>query len=254
MSAAEDSRCCRRWRLAALALAALIAGAAIVVVVPVTTRQGVNYEVVEHRLPLYLKLFEFLDRDAQYRQLAGEITRHARSDRERVKAVFDWTARRIQPAPDGWTIVDDHILNIIIRGYGTSDQRADVFAALTTYAGVPAFWRSIKSPGGRDDVILTFVHLERRWTVVDVANGFMFGNTTGELATADDFAANRAVLPAASRSLIVGSTPYVEIVGHLRMPPVPRPLRAELQMPWPRLWDVAARVVGRRHDDEFEQR
>jgi hypothetical protein len=251
MSAAEEHRCCRRWRFAALALAVLVGGAAIVAVVPVTTKQGVNYEVSEHRLPLYLKMFEFFDRDAQYRQLAGEITRHARSDRERVRAVFDWTARRIQPAPDGWTIVDDHILNIIIRGYGTPDQRADVFAALTTYAGVPAFWRAIKAPNGRDGVVLTFVHLERRWIVVDVANGFMFGNTTGELATADDFAANRAVLPAASRSLIVGSTPYVDFVGHLRMPPVPRPLRAELQMPWPRTWDVAARAVGRRHDDEF---
>jgi hypothetical protein len=217
--------------------------------VPVVTKQGVNFDVSEHRLPLYLKAFEFLDRNAQYRQLADEITRGASSDQARLQAVFDWTARRIQPAPETWPVVDDHILNIIIRGYGTSDQRADVFATLVTYAGVPAFWRKVRAAGTGNGAILTFVRVDGRWVVVDVANGFVFRNQRGELATAEDFAANRAVLPTAAQSIVIHSTPYSAIVNQLRTPPIPRPLRAELQMPWPRVWDQTRRAVGQKRDD-----
>ena len=150
-------------------------------------------------------------------------------------------------------MVDDHILNIIIRGYGLSDQRADVFATLVTYAGVPSFWRNVKAPGTRDGVILTFARVDGRWVVLDVANGLMFRNERGELASAEDFAANHATLPAAARSLMTGSTPYSRVFTQLRMPPIPRLLRAELQMPWPRVWDQTKRVVGYEHDDGTER-
>ena len=243
----------RRRAVRLLALVGVVVGLALVAVMPVTTKQGVNFEVSSHRLPLYLKAFEFLDRDAQYRQLAREITQGAASDQERVLAVFNWTARRIQPAPEGWPVVDDHILNIIIRGYGLSDQRADVFATLVTYAGVPAFWQNVKAPGTRDGVILTFARVDGRWVVLDVANGLMFRNERGELASAEDFAANHATLPAAARSLMTGSTPYSRVLTELRMPPIPRLLRAELQMPWPRVWDQTKRVVGYEHDDGTER-
>jgi hypothetical protein len=209
---------------------------------PVTTKQGVNFEVSSHRLPLYLKAFEFLDRNAQYRQLAAEITHGIDSDEKRALAVYDWTTRRIQPAPEGWPIVDDHILNIIIRGYGVSDQRADVFATLSTYAGVSAFWQKVDAPGTEDGVILTFVRVDGRWVVMDVANGFVFRNVRGELASAEDIAADRAVIPARVETLTIGSTPYSQVLNQLRTPPIPRALRAELQMPGRRLWDEATKL------------
>ena len=240
----------RRVTALKLTLAAVVI--AIVANVPVTTRQGVNFEVSEHRLPLYLKSFEFLDRDAQYRQLANEITAGALSDAARVLAIFNWTGRRIQPAPATWPVVDDHILNIIIRGYGAADQRADVFATLTTYAGVPAFWRKVSAPSTHDGVIFTFVRLDGRWAVVDVADGFVFRNRDGGFATPDDCAAGRVVLPAAAAALTIGSTPYTQILTAVRAPVVPRPLRAELQMPLRRLWDVSLRTIGYRHDDGSE--
>jgi hypothetical protein len=217
--------------------------------VQVTTKQGVNFEVTTHRLPLYLKTFEFLDRNAQYRQLANEITRGAASAQDRVVAVFDWTQRRIQPAPESWPVVDDHILNIIIRGYGTNDQRADVFATLATYAGVPAFWRRVNAPGTVDGIILTFAQVDDRWIVIDVANRFLFRTADGRLATADDLAADRVRLPAEAQSLMIRSTPYVQILNQLTMPAIPHPLRAELQMPWPRLWDGTKRAVGLESDN-----
>ncbi|MSO55858.1 MAG: transglutaminase domain-containing protein [Acidobacteria bacterium] len=238
-----------RRRVAWLLTLVGVVSLGLVANLPVTTKQGVNFEASLHRMPLYLKAFEFLDRNAQYRQLANEITRGAVSDQERALAVFNWTARRIQPAPGSWPVVDDHILNIIIRGYGQSDQRADVFATLATYAGVQAFWQQIKAAGTQNGVILTFVLLNGRWVVMDIANGFMFRNARGELASAEDFAANLVTLPAAARSLMLGPTPYSQIFSQLRTPPIPRPLRAELQMPWPRIWDQTKRAVGRERDD-----
>ena len=243
----------RRRLFASLAAVLLLAGGCAVLTATVTTRQGIDYAVTEHRMPLYAKAFEFLDRNGQYRRLSAEITRGSDSDQKRVQAVYDWTARRIQPTPQGWAIVDDHILNIIIRGYGTSDQRADVFATLCTYAGVPAFWDKVKVPGTEDGVVLTFAQVDGRWIVIDVANGFMFRTVGGELAGPGDFPANRVVMPAAADSIMVGSTPYPRLLATLRMPPVPRPLRAELQMPWPRLWDQTKRAIGRRPDNGTER-
>lgn len=234
----------RVCRLAAGMALAGIFGLVLVANIPVTTTQGINFEVSEHRLPLYLKAFEFLDRDAQYGQLAGEVTSGAASDEERVQAVFNWTARRIQPAPVGWTVVDDHILNIIIRGYGVNDQRADVFATLLTYAGVPAFWQKVRTPHTRDGLILTFARVDGKWVVLDVANGLLFRNTSGGFASLEDLIAQPASLPAAARSVMIGSMPYSEVILQLRTPPIPRPLRAELQMPWPRLWYQVRSAVG----------
>ena len=239
--------------MAALLLVAAAAGLVLAANRQVVTKQGVSFEVSEHRLPLYLKVFELIDRDHQYRQLATDITRGAATDQDRVLAVFNWTARRIQPAPEGWPIVDDHIFNIIVRGYGVGDQRADVFATLVTYAGVPAFWQRVNAPGTQDGVILTFVRVGGRWIVLDVANQFVFRNERGELATAEDLAARRVPLPDAAASIRIRSTPYATVLNELRMPPIPRPLRAELQMPWPRIWHETKRAAGVEREDGIER-
>jgi len=219
----------------------------------VTTKQGVNFEVSTHRLPLYRKALEFVDRAAQYRQIASEITRGATSDRDRAVRVFDWTVKHVRPTPAGWPVVDDHILHIIIRGHGLDDQRADVFAMLATSAGLPAFWRKIRAPGTKDGVILTFVRVEGRWAVADVAKGFLFRNRRGDLATAEELAADPSLLPEAARSLETGSTPYSRIFTGLRTPPIPRTLRAERQFPWPRLWYEVRRAIGREEADESQR-
>lgn len=246
----ELARSRRRWRRIALVQMLVVLALLALAHLPVTTKQGVDFEVTTHRIPLHRKVFEFIDRDAQYAFLASSITRSAASDTDRIRAVFDWVARRIQPNPPGWQVVDDHILNIIIRGYGTNDQRADVAATLTTYSGVPSFWRKVVSPDGERVLILTFALADGRWVVMDVANGFLFETLRGELATLDDFETQRAVLPVAAQSLVIGDSPYPAVFHQLRMPSIPDTLRAELQMPWRRLWYQARRAIGQVRDDE----
>lgn len=218
------------------ALAAVVVLGVFLATRPVTTRQGVNYEVSTHRIPLYLKALEFVDRSAQYQQLADEVARGATSDTDRALKAFDWTRRHVRPTPKDWPVVDDHILNIITRGYGMPDQQADVFATIATYAGVPAFFRPVKLAGNKTGVILTFVKIDGRWAAFDVANDVIFREGRGRLATLDEIHGHPEMVPAGVRAIRVGDVPYADFVTRARMPPIPQPLRAELQMPSARLW------------------
>jgi hypothetical protein len=231
----------KKW-LAALAASMLgVAGAAMW---PVTTKQGVNFEVSTTSIPLGLKAFEFVDRSAQYRRLAADVTHGAGSDRERVLAAFEWTRRHVQATPEGLPVVDDHILNIIIRGYGAADQQADVFTTLTTYAGVPAFWYPFKFADSAGDVLLSFARVDGRWAVFDAALGVIFRTNTGDLATLDDLRNHPELIPEDVRQLDVRGRKYGDIVPGLTMPAVPHPLRAELQMPSVRLWHELKHSAG----------
>jgi hypothetical protein len=220
----------------ALLTAAAIAVMTTVAVMPVTTRQGVNFDVTEHRLPLYLKSLEFVERSGQYAQIAGEVTAGASSEAERVERLFAWTRRHVRQTPDGWPIVDDHILNIIIRGHGMNDQQADVFTTLCSYAGVPAFWTRVPPVPSGPHLLLSFARVDGRWRVFDVANGVVFRTRGGQLAALAEVAADPRLIPAPARALTLDGIPYSDLMARAAMPSVPHPLRAELQMPLPRLW------------------
>ncbi len=236
-------------RLRVLALIAVI-GLVGVANVDVTTKQGVNFEVSTHRLPLYLKVLQFIDRSFQYQQIANEITRGAVSDADRTLRIFEWTRRTIRPTPAEWPVVDDHILNIIIRGHGVNDQQADVFTTLCTYAGVPAFWAKVRAVRGGAGVIMSFARVDGRWRVFDVFDGIVFHTGAGELATMDDLRGHAELVPEAARSLDVEGVPYTEIVTKASTPPVPSPLRAELQMPSARVWYQLKVAVRLESDNE----
>jgi len=127
----------RRHFLAGGVTLLLLAGAVGISTSTVTTRQGKDFQVSTREIPVYVKVLDFLHRHYKYEALAKQITRGLSTDQERVLTAFDWTSRNIRQTPEGWPVVDDHILNIIILGQGLDDQMADVFTTLSTYAGVP---------------------------------------------------------------------------------------------------------------------
>ncbi|MBI3321166.1 MAG: transglutaminase domain-containing protein [Candidatus Omnitrophica bacterium] len=224
-----------RWVLSGVMGLGALAGAMGLVTSTTTTKQGVNYLVSSRPLPLYVKALDFLHRHSQYRLLANEITQGLATDRERALAVFEWTRRHIRPTPPDWVVVDDHVLHIIIRGHGLDDQMADVFTTLSTYAGVPAFWRFVKEPASRVELVLSFAKMDGRWAVFDVWRGLIFRNSQGEFCTPEELAADPALVSQTVGSLNPGSASYVTYVSSLAPFTAPEPLRAELQMPWPRL-------------------
>lgn len=225
-----------RWALAGGVSTVLLLFVGVwIFTLPVSTHQGVNFQVSTREIPLYVKALSFLYRHYQYGTLAEEITRGLSSERERVLAVFEWTRQNIRRTPEGWTVVDDHILNIVIRGHGLSDQMADVFTTLSTYAGIPAFWQNLRLSGSGKKLVLSFAKVEERWVVFDVANGLIFRNEQGDLASVEEIAADPGLVERTAGSLRHRGILYQRYFEGFMPPRVPDVLRAEKQMPWSRL-------------------
>jgi hypothetical protein len=223
--------------LIVLVLVGIVLGVSIL---PVTTRQGVDFVVTTHHLPLYLKAIEFVDRDLNYRVLARTITAGRTTEEARVLAIFDWTRDHIRDL--GFPVVDDHIWHVIIRGYGVADQKADVFTTLATYSGVRAYWIYL---GTRDERLpLSLASIGGRWCLFDVANGVAFRKARRRLLSADEVARRPSLIDAVAPGRTYLGRAYAEYFRDFEPPTPPDTLRAEQQMPWPRLYFEIRRIVG----------
>jgi len=225
----------RGYAVAAGVLLMLLAASVAFSNLTATTRRGVNARVSVHEGPLLVKVIDFLHRHYQYDATAREITGDLQFERERVLAIFDWTRRNIRSTPAGWPVVDDHVLNIIIRGHGQAHQMADVFTTLSTFAGAPAFWRTLTPPDSEEPLVVSFARVESRWVMFDVANGIVVRNGEGDLASVEEIAADPHLLTRTAGTFQYLGVPYERYFYGFTPPTVPAVLRAERQMPWPRL-------------------
>jgi hypothetical protein len=149
------------------------------------TRQGINYHVTEIEIPLYLKVLNFFDRHFNYKWLAKRITNNQQTKEEKVFRLFQWTHETIQPQPESLPVMDDHVWNVYVRGYGVSDNFQDLFTTLCNYIGVDSFflWLKAKDNG---TFPMSFVKLDRGWVMFDPYKGVYFFNSNGEWATVED--------------------------------------------------------------------
>lgn len=235
----RDRRITRRVLIGLVVTAALITVACW----PTTRSTGLNFVVSTERLPLWQKAAEFIERDDHLRTTAHLALAHVGSKDQKAFAAMTWTRANIKYAPADRPVIDDHIWNVIVRGYGQADQLADVFTTLLTYDGVPAFWQNIgRAP---DFVPLSYVSIDNQWRVFDVARGVVFRNADGNLVTAAEIAADRAiVIRAAEAAKVDGISEYVSRFDGYRPPERPDILRAELQMPRRRLAFELCHAVG----------
>ena len=221
---------------------AAIAGLTAVARIPVETKQGVDFSVSTYTIPLYAKALDFVQRDTSYARLVQRLVSEEMSAESRALTLFDWTRKNIRDTPAGFPVVDDHVSHIIIRGYGESDQQTDVFTTLTTYAGVPAFWTLTQPPS--PELILSFVWIDGRWRVFDVANGIVFRNRNGALATVEELARDPSVAESVAANHTHRGKPYGSYLVGFRPSRPPDVLRAELHMLWPRVSYRLKRLVG----------
>jgi transglutaminase-like putative cysteine protease len=238
-----------RWTIVGvIGVLALVALA----LMPVTTQRGVDYEVATERLPLYLKVLDFVGRDANYRLLVKRITDGQTTAEARMSRLGSWVRANVRDVPPGLPVVDDHVWSIVVRGYGTDEQKTDVFSTLATYAGIPSYWINFRIGPARLPVAL--VRIEGRWRMVDVANDLVFRTREGALAGPDDVAADPAIVATAAGGRRRHGHAYADYFAGLRVPAPPAMLRAEQQMPGPRLlWEIRKRVGlgGREWDDGY---
>ena len=151
--------------------------------IEVTTKQGINYQVYDLRIPLFLKILGFMNRHYNYEQLMKSIVNRNDCAEERAIKIFAWTYKNIRNQPKGLPVVDDHVWHIIIRGYGADDQACDVFTVLCNYANIDAFFSPVYTKDNAGLIPLSFVNINNHWRVFDPHNGVYFKNKAGEFAS-----------------------------------------------------------------------
>jgi len=201
--------------------------------IKVITKQGVNYHVSEIELPLYLKVLNFYDRHFNYKWLAKRITNNLETKEEKVFRLFQWTHETIRPQPESLPVMDDHVWNIYVRGYGVSDNFHDLFTTLCNYIGVDSFflWLEVKE---NRNLPMSFVRLDRGWVIFDPYKGVYFFNNNGEWATVEDINKKKWEMKKIGSAEISDSfyKPYLEnlpIIGDMGLE------RANTQSPFNRL-------------------
>jgi len=225
---------------------ALLLALAFIVMMNIGTsiNVGVDWHYRHIKMPLYIKWTQFLARHYEYARLVGEITAGCRSDEDKALAILAWTRANLKDVPQGMSICDDHILYIIIRGYGIPEQFQDVFTTLCVYSKVPAFYGKAYDKNHRTRYTLSFVKLDRKWRVFDAYYGKYFRNAKGEIASIDDIVNDFSIINNSDQGVaMVGGVPYKEYYSNLKAITVPQTLRAETQMPLQRILYEAKKVM-----------
>ncbi len=166
---------------------AIVTGIFLILNIKTHTKQGIDRHVRVYRIPLYIKIIEFIDRDYRYKMLAQEISGSDKNEKAKVMSIFQWVRKNIKTdIPDDWSLYDDHIHNTIIRGYGTPDQISDVFNILCMYSKIPAGRITVFIPGNGKGLVLSLVKINKKWCVFDAYRGVYFLNNNKEIASVED--------------------------------------------------------------------
>jgi hypothetical protein len=221
-----------RKRVYVLVIGLAVAGLIVVLNMPVSIRQCIDYQCRNIRLPLYLKALDFVDRHYNYRQLARKIASGAITEEEKVLKIFNWTHGNIKRVPEGFPIIDDHVWHIIVRGYGMDDQSCDVFTTLCNYAGIDAFFRWAYIKGTKERIPLSFAKIDGRWCVFDPYNAVYFRAKSSRLASVKDIISDLSIVKGASNKPYPGYAGYYEDLKPVR---VDWTLKGRKQMPVARL-------------------
>lgn len=213
----------------------IILFAVLVLNIKVTSYQGKDYQLSILKVPLFLKIMDFFNRHYHYKLTAEEIVQEARTEEEKVLRIFYWTHKNIKKPPPGFPIIDDHVYNIIIRGYGTDDQSADVMATLCTYVGLPAAWIKIRP---RDSQVwhgVTVVNIQGRKLLLDPYFGNYFRNKEGKIASIDDIIWDPSLVEKAKFKPLFRGVEYVKYFEDLKPIGKSISIKENQQMPLPRL-------------------
>lgn len=224
----------RLWARFTVAIFLLLVAGFIVGNWPVMTRYGVDYKWSVVQIPLYEKAINFLSRDFQARRLAKEVTRGALDDQDKILKIFYWIGENVRPTPEGFPVKDDHVLNIIIRGYGAPDQRSEAFALMASYAGFPGSVATLKVPGAVNTLVVALVQTREKTILLDVNNQILFRNQNGSLADLEDLLRDPRLIAGASGRLKIHGIPYEWYFMELK-DLRPTFFRMEQQKPWSRL-------------------
>ncbi len=140
----------------------------------VTYSYGINYNVFQKEIPLYVKLMEFICRDYHYQDIVLSIVGDEKDPHKIIDRLYHYIRENVKINKE-LPIVDDHPYHILVRGYGVEDQFEDIFTILCNYAGLPAYYQQVKL-NYQTDIIqyCSFVKIDTEWTLVSVYHDLVF--------------------------------------------------------------------------------
>ena len=158
-----------------------------------TTRKiGINYEVYQYDIPIFLKIFDFYNRHFNYKYLVKDINVNLNNKEDVIINTTKWVHRNIKKIPLGVDIVDHHPLTIFERRLGLHSQFNDLLSVLLVYSNIDSFF--IKKKYTQDSYSATFFKINDYWSFIDPYYGIYFINHNGDFASIEDIYSENWVL------------------------------------------------------------
>lgn len=231
----------KRW-LPAVVLTVSVLAVIAVWSSPQTYRIGIDGVLFEKKIPFYAKVGGFLYRDWMYRDIVSQVTAGKRGAAEKSMALLSYVNENVSSdIPSDYKIYDDHPLNILIRRYGVSDQKEDIFTILCSYAGLKAGRAICYSPDNKNSMIFSFVLDGDRWLIFSATDNKYFCNKEGRVASVGDLRAGDLLFSQEE-------APYREClkgVGEVDFSSFLHYERAAEQMPFGRIRAIVKKVFSR---------
>jgi len=149
-----------------------------------TTRSiGINYKVMEYKIPIYLKVMDFYNRHYNYKYLVNNINNKIYDKKNIILNTTKWIKDNIKKTPEGVDTIDYHPLTIVQRRLGKGDQFNDLLSVLLVYANVDSFYYLSSNNISHS---LTFFKIDNYWSIIDPYYGIYFVNNEGLFASVED--------------------------------------------------------------------
>lgn len=195
--------------------------------------------VITCRTTLFAKIWDFLEREQNFRRIVVEITHNQHTDEEKILAIYEWVRTNIKVIPSGWeSLPESHELNILIHRYATNEDRARIFCILTTFAGYPGMrYHSVLNYNPETEAgMVSIINLSGRWLYLDLTNNIYF-TYKGGLTSIEDIKEHPEELIANGGGHIKDRTYFIESAKYLKDVELKSPYftRGDLQMLFPRI-------------------
>lgn len=146
-----------------------------------TTRKiAINYNKLEYEIPVYLGVFDFLNRHYNYKHLVKQINIGQKNNESSILNTAKWVNQNIQKIQEGVDLVDSDPLTIVKRRLGAQYQFSDILSVFLVYLNIDShFFNNTSDP-------LTLLKVNNHWSVLDPYYGVYFINEKGTFASIEE--------------------------------------------------------------------
>lgn len=146
-----------------------------------TTRSiYINYDLIEYKLPVYQRVYSFLNRHFNFRYLVKKINLEHDNKHNIILNTSKWVNQNIKRVTEGLDIIDGDPLLIVERRLGDQYQFNDLLSVLLIYQDIESIFYN-------DNLhALTLFKIDNYWSVIDPYYGFYFSSEDNFFASIEE--------------------------------------------------------------------